>query len=59
MEDLTIINENIEINTIKIYSDSLNFLVCAVHRPNSKQIAVEEFTDILNTLLSDTVKTII
>ena len=56
IENLTIVNESIEINTIKINSDSLNILICGIYRPNSKHIAVEEFADILIALLSDAAK---
>ena len=54
--DLTFVNENIEINTIKVTSNTLNFLLCAIYRPNSKHIAVDEFTDIMNTLLQNKAK---
>ena len=53
IDNLTLINDQIEINTVKITPLSLNFLVCAVYRPNSKHIGVDEFSNTLNTLLHE------
>ena len=53
LDSLTFINDQIEINTVKITTHSFNFLVCAVYRPNSKHIAVDEFTNTLNALLQE------
>ena len=52
-KELTIINENIEMLTVKIVTNSFSFLICTVYRPNPKHIAVDEFTHILNELLGD------
>ena len=49
--ELTIINEDIEINTIKINNIFQNTIICAIYRPHSKHILVEEFSNILSTLL--------
>ena len=48
--DLTFINDKIEINTIKISTNTMNFLLCVICRPNTKHVAVDEFVDVLNTL---------
>ncbi len=40
-----------EINSIKITSKSLNFIVCTIYRPHSKHVAVQDFTDLLVSLL--------
>ena len=37
--------------TLKINTGTLDILICAIYRPNSKHIAVEEFTQVINTLL--------
>ena len=58
ISELTIANGDIEINTIKINTSSTNLIICTIYRPHSKHIAVEEFDNILNTLLhSDIIKT--
>ena len=54
--DLTFINSDIELNSVKITTTFYSFLVCAIYRPNSKHIAVNEFTNILTALLNDTAK---
>ena len=56
LKELTIINNDIEINTVSIKTNSVNFFLCSIYRPNSKHIAVEEFTDLLNRLLQDIAK---
>ena len=56
IEDLTIVNDQIEINTVKINTDSHDILICATYRPNSKHIAVEEFTQVINTFLENIAK---
>ena len=43
VNDLSVTNENIEINTFRIKTNPLNFLLCAIYRPNSKHIGVDEF----------------
>ena len=39
--------------TVKIKTNNFSFLICTVYRPNPKHIAVDEFTHILNELLSN------
>ncbi len=51
IHELTIINEHIEIVTVIITSQSINYVVCAIYRPKSKHDAVNEFSDILVSLL--------
>ena len=48
---LTFVNENIEINTVKVTFDSQQFTICTVYRPHSKHNNVEQFTDILTSLI--------
>ena len=56
IDTLTIINDDIEILTIKINVNSVSYYICAIYRPHSKHERVKEFSNILNTLLlSDTV----
>ena len=48
LPDLTIvINDNIEINTVKVSSSSLSVILCAVYRPHSKYEFVQEFANTL------------
>ena len=49
--DLTLINDDIEINTVEITSETLSFILCAIYRPHSKHELVEEFTNTLSALL--------
>lgn len=56
IKDLTIVNEDIEISTIRIKTNSLGFLLCTIYRPNSKHIAVDEFSHILHELLREKAK---
>ena len=49
--DLTLVNDQIEVNTVKINTGTLDILKCAIYRPNSKHIAVEKFTQVINILL--------
>ena len=51
LTDLSIVNEDIELLTVKITSSSTNYILCAIYRPQSKHIRVEEFTNILSTLM--------
>ena len=51
LTNFTIINDDIEINTVKITSNNFNFIVRAIYRPNSKHIGVDEFTNTLTSLL--------
>ena len=51
LSDLTLINDNIEINTIKITLHSIPYIICAIYRPHSKHINVDEFTNSLSFLL--------
>lgn len=51
IHDLTIIHENLEINTVKITTNSTSYFICAIYRPHSKHINVQEFTNTLCTLL--------
>ena len=54
--DLTLINNDIELNTVKIITKSVKFLVCAIYRPKSKHIEVDEFTNAITTLLQHKAK---
>ena len=57
LNDLTLINDQIEINSIKITSNTTSIIVCAVYRPHSKHEYIEEFCNNLCTLLqSNTLK---
>ena len=56
IQDLTVINENIEINTVKITTNFTSYFVCTIYRPHSKHINVEEFTNTLFTLLNNRIK---
>lgn len=51
LKDLTQISDNIEINTVKVTTQSLSFIICAIYRPHGKHELVEEFTNTLCTLL--------
>ena len=52
--ECTMTNEDIEINTVKIFTSSETYILCSIYRPHSKYIAVEEFTNILCSLLETT-----
>lgn len=57
VKNLSFVNDNIEINTIKTNINSVSYILCAIYRPHSKHEAVEEFTNNLCTLLqSDSIK---
>ena len=57
VKEMTMINSNIEINTIKVTINSTSYFICTIYRPHSKHEGIEEFTDILSTLLQkDNVK---
>ena len=47
------INENIEICTSKLELGLSKYIVSAIYRPNSKNIAVNEFTNNMNELLDN------
>lgn len=47
------INDNIEIFSAKIELDNSKLVISVIYRPNSKHIAVEEFTNIMNGLFSN------
>lgn len=47
------INEDIEICTTQIKLADSKYIISAIYRPNSKHIAVNEFTNIINELLNN------
>ena len=47
LQELTILNESLEMNTIKVTDNSCNYVICAIYRPHSKHEAVEEFSNTL------------
>lgn len=49
--DLTITHENLELNTVKITNNSISYFICAMYRPHSKHINVDEFNNTLYILL--------
>ena len=51
IDSLTLVNELIEINTIKIKVSNTSYVISAIYRPNSKHQAVDEFTSFLSDLL--------
>ena len=51
IKELTILNDNIEINTLRITFNSSSYIICTIYRPHSKYEAVQEFTDTLCSLL--------
>ena len=51
IKELTLLNEHIEINTIRITVNSTTYILCDIYRPHSKHEDVEEFTDVLSTVL--------
>ena len=53
LPDLSMVTENIEINTVKIFTEAFCYLICSIYRPNSKHVAVEEFTHTLNAILQN------
>ena len=53
VEELSIVTENIEINTVRIKTNSISFLLCTIYRPNNKHFAVEEFSQTLQNHLQD------
>lgn len=52
LPQFSFINDNIEISTAKIELDHSKFIISVIYRPNSKHIAVEEFTNVMNDLIS-------
>lgn len=46
------INEFIELYTLKVKIDSVEYVIATVYRPHSKHIAVNVFTDVLINILS-------
>ena len=53
LQELTYINDNIDINTVNITLNSLSFIVCAIYRPHSKHALIEEFANTLSALLQN------
>lgn len=51
INELTIVNDNIEINTTRITINSATYILCTIYRPHSKHEAIDQFTDIICTLL--------
>ena len=49
------INENIEISTIKLKSLNLTYIISVIYRPHSKHEMVNEFTDLINQILSNAI----
>lgn len=47
------INENIEICTSKLELGNTKYIISVIYRPNSKHIAVNEFTNFMNELLNN------
>ena len=57
IQECTLINDDIEIITVKIHTASNIYNLCSIYRPHSKHIGVEEFNDILcNILQNDCIK---
>ena len=52
IQDFTFVNDDLEICTIKLKSTTPNYVISVIYRPNSKHIAVQEFTNIFNDILS-------
>ena len=52
IQQYSFVNDDIEICTIKLKSTIPNYVFSAIYRPNSKHVAVEEFSNILNEILS-------
>ena len=52
IQQYTFVNNDIEICTIKLKSTTPNYVISVIYRPNSKHVAVEEFNDIFNDILS-------
>ena len=53
LTQFSFINDNIEICSAKVEVDSSKFIISVIYRPNSKHIAVEEFTNVINDLFSN------
>ncbi len=53
LHEITFINENIEINTVKITTNLTSYILCTIYRPHSKHTNVEEFTNTLYTILQN------
>ena len=52
LPQFSFINDNIEISSVKIEVDNSDFIISVIYRPNSKHIAVEEFTNVVNDLFT-------
>lgn len=52
VNDYCLINDEIELYTIKIIIDTVKYIIATVYRPHSKHIAINDFTDFLVTTLS-------
>ena len=51
IDNLTLVNDNIEILTTNVSANSSSYILCAVYRPHSKYEGIEQFTDNLLELL--------
>ena len=55
LQEITISNNSIEINSVKLTDNASTYIICAIYRPYSKHEAVDEFTDILSTILQNNI----
>ena len=53
LSQFSFINDNIEIFTTIIELENSKFIISVIYRPNSKHIAVEEFTNVMNDIFSN------
>lgn len=53
LQELTTLNDSIEINTIKVTAKTSTYTICGIYRPHKKHEAVDEFTVTLSTLLQN------
>ena len=57
LHNLTLFNDNIEINTVNITFKYISYIICAIYKPHSQHEFLEEFINDISTLLhNDTVK---
>ena len=52
MDQFSFVNKSIEISSSKLKIGNTNYIFSVIYRPNSKHIAVSEFTNIINELLA-------
>ena len=52
--EFTVVDEDIEINSIKVYTSESDYNICAIYRPNCDGIGVNDFVNRFTSILDNT-----